>query len=1730
MPRTEDEWTDAERRCLQRLFLTDPETDMNALKRRKGGRAPGTCEWILETDELKAWSGKSPGSCMDRSNILWLYGYPGIGKSTMAIALAEMLPDTPSFREKNKILVYFFCDSNSEDRRTATGILRGLLYQISHNSRKLMRPLRMKHDIQGDKLFSSFDALWDLLMEIGQEHAGEIYCIIDALDECDSTAQETLLTQISDSFLSRSNTPGVHILITSRPYEEIRSYLDDFPSHDLGAYDKVQGDLEVIIHQKVNQLARKKNYPKSLKDRAIAILKQKAEGTFLWVGIACDELMRVRLRDVVKTLQELPRSLDSLYRSLLDRAIEQNEDNQDTIIRILGFVATARRPLTILELLEACQLYTDMGLEERLAYIHEDITMCRLLIVVQGSIVSLLHKSLKDFLTSSEHHHHRVVDERNAHASFAHSCIDRLLEASRTGGELQVSDAAHSVAHTASFLQYSAENWPVHAHLAKDRFTILDRHRAFFEFRSEIREQWLEYIRFPRRRSNYAKVPYNMSIYHIAARWGVPCLIHYALPRLDGSSAEPTMQRGKNHNVNALFSGGRTPLEESALAGHADVFQLLLEQTHGRIMKEAAVAQAAIGNKQAGRQMIELLLDREECEIQITQALVIQAVRNGSMETVEFLVQRLGGKLFVTDNEIRELARNRQIGAAVLDLFFNRLVIPSQLPENVLETVAMHGNAALVTILLDRLGSGLSPSSSVASAAVSNVEYGLEMLKLLLGRFGERLPITPGINLFGHWSTRVELWHHREDLLTEYKALLRLVLDRLGGKLPALDALLANLIRSHSRHGGEVLLLLLQGRPEEIPTTQDLLEAAANTGHEGLMQLVLTREITDLLNERVLSILARRGTEGVMQSLLHRLGDDSLITESVIENAALNEGRNGLSILRLFCARLGDRIPITEGALRRVVSNKGLGLIMLDLLLEQLQERLPVTENTFITAAYNKAIGPEIISRLVHRFGDKIPCSVVVLETAAKGKDGAVAVIQVLLSHVKRGLVDMEDLLINVASAGCAGLMMQALNDYEGGSVTITEDVLVAAAQSQDKATMQFVLGHAGRVILNEQILKAAAGDIKKGNQMLQLLLAHPACEVQMSQELLHTIIYSTSSEEVSSLLLGSYKGELPVTEGLFKATLDHGSHRLLQRLLDQLDSRQSIPEEVLEQLVRSNFGTRKLSLLLDRRSSSLKFTEVVIEAAARNYYSGRENITILLDRLDTDELPVTISALSSLLKNSQGDFSLSLLLFERLRGKLHFTAELTRAVAAYGDAQLIYMLDYQYADMHITEDVLQAAAGNNNHGEDVLKCLFALNGDRVRLTKGIVEAAAGNYNPGILLFCLDYCQDDTLITPAVLASAAQTTPVAIEALLSRQTKESIITEEVMISALQNYGHGEQIIKLLHRRLGCQMPITEMVLRASAFSYRHAARLTGQLLQWAGDDTLVTESVVKSAVSNRMSGHEVLKLLFNLLGGRVPITEEVLQTAASNFEDGYRVLKLILEQRPGTQITEQVLAKLIAGNRDTAMIELLLEKCGPDAPFTKQVLMAAIGNTSHGYAIMRLLIKKRKQNVHDCLSDGLLSTIAASGNYRILRLFERSFAVTIKEEWLQLARLYRAASESNGPVLDELVGQGVPLDTRNARGETPLWRAASRNHQSVIRKLLQTGLVDVNAVSDSGDSPLISAARAGYTNAVCLLLEAGADPDIANENGNTAYSMAKMRSFFGTMKALERHQIRYSVH
>jgi hypothetical protein len=262
------------RDCLRELFLTDPFEDKNSLKRKKGGRAAGTCEWILGTEELTVWlaTSQAAGPESPIPAVLWLYGNPGTGKSTMAISLVEQLAEIFATTQ-GRTLAYFFCDSNFDTRKTATSIVRGLILQLLQQHPPLLEYVLPKHLERGAKVFESFEALWTIFTNIGADkNTGRKYCIIDALDECDPESQEMLLGQLNETFGQHSSSDllsNIRILITSRPYREIRESLEPFAKKDLASF----------IDEKVEDLKKRKQYTNSVKDQVTRILRDKAGGT-----------------------------------------------------------------------------------------------------------------------------------------------------------------------------------------------------------------------------------------------------------------------------------------------------------------------------------------------------------------------------------------------------------------------------------------------------------------------------------------------------------------------------------------------------------------------------------------------------------------------------------------------------------------------------------------------------------------------------------------------------------------------------------------------------------------------------------------------------------------------------------------------------------------------------------------------------------------------------------------------------------------------------------------------------------------------------------------------------------------------------------------------------------------------------------------------------------------------------------------------------------------------------------------------------------------------------------------------------------------------------------------------------------------------------------------------------------------------------------------------------------
>ena len=89
-----------------------------------------------------------------------------------------------------------------------------------------------------------------------------------------------------------------------------------------------------------------------------------------------------------------------------------------------------------------------------------------------------------------------------------------------------------------------------------------------------------------------------------------------------------------------------------------------------------------------------------------------------------------------------------------------------------------------------------------------------------------------------------------------------------------------------------------------------------------------------------------------------------------------------------------------------------------------------------------------------------------------------------------------------------------------------------------------------------------------------------------------------------------------------------------------------------------------------------------------------------------------------------------------------------------------------------------------------------------------------------------------------------------------------------------------------------------------------------------------------------------------------------------------------------------------------------------------------------------------------------------------------------------------AAVTGSAPVIELLLSRGANIDARNKLKETPLILAAAKGHVAAAAMLIAGG-ADVNVKSEKNDTPLMLAVRQCEKQLVPALLAKGADPDFA---------------------------------
>jgi uncharacterized protein len=98
--------------------------------------------------------------------------------------------------------------------------------------------------------------------------------------------------------------------------------------------------------------------------------------------------------------------------------------------------------------------------------------------------------------------------------------------------------------------------------------------------------------------------------------------------------------------------------------------------------------------------------------------------------------------------------------------------------------------------------------------------------------------------------------------------------------------------------------------------------------------------------------------------------------------------------------------------------------------------------------------------------------------------------------------------------------------------------------------------------------------------------------------------------------------------------------------------------------------------------------------------------------------------------------------------------------------------------------------------------------------------------------------------------------------------------------------------------------------------------------------------------------------------------------------------------------------------------------------------------------------------------------------------------------------LHYAAEWGLNNAITMIIRSGIPVDSQNATGQTPLFMATKSNNATTL-KIFVDNNANLNARDSQGNSPLHAAVRWNAVTSVSFLISAGIDVDVHALNGNT---------------------------
>jgi hypothetical protein len=425
--------------------------------------------------------------------IYWLSGQGGSGKTTIAFTITERLASNTTDTSQTVILGgSFFCSRHSPETRTASAIVRTIVYRLAVESPAFRAALKAHGDFRkvDHSPQSQFEALlvgpW--IQSLPQRKANNEPCFvisIDAIDELDSTGGteflKTLIRVVKEHDLS-----GLKFFVTSRLEPALVEQIEAIDDKQVCRLEQMpveesSADIKLYLCEAL---------PKSIveEEELVNQVVTESAGLFIYAATVVDYLegrspaqQKERLMQLLgpshdsAPLRGGTAKLDKLYHHILETSLVHPCDEEDPIIRgqclaiLHTFLCTNERTSTSVAV-ELVNRATNGNIKT--AEADDLVGRLHAVLYIQDGQVLWFHKSFPDFIFSQERSKSFHCRQDEHHGILAKGCFGVMEQQLRfniadisTSYQLDRDNAALYKAISTNIsapLSYACRSWSGH--------------------------------------------------------------------------------------------------------------------------------------------------------------------------------------------------------------------------------------------------------------------------------------------------------------------------------------------------------------------------------------------------------------------------------------------------------------------------------------------------------------------------------------------------------------------------------------------------------------------------------------------------------------------------------------------------------------------------------------------------------------------------------------------------------------------------------------------------------------------------------------------------------------------------------------------------------------------------------------------------------------------------------------------------------------------------------------------------------------------------------------------------------------------------------------------------------------------------------------------------------------------------------------------------------------------